>query len=404
MISVEKASERILKCISVLPAEDIGLGEARGRVLARNIVARRTQPPVDFSAMDGYAVRAEDCTNIPRKLHCIGEAPAGSRFDGTIGINQTVRIFTGGPIPSGADAVVLQENAVAEEEFITINAKPNLGQYIRKAGLDFESGKDVILAGRPLSVRDIGLAASMNHPWISVRRRPQISILATGDEIVRPGEPLGESQIVSSNSISLKAFVETCGAIGINLGIANDDTTSLEAMLAGALGSDLLITTGGISVGDYDLVRQTLLSSGLEVDFWKVAMRPGKPVMFGTLGAVPVLGLPGNPVSAMVCSLIFVRPIIQKLLGIEGQLEDDDLAILSTPLPANDLRQDYLRAKLNLTSHGVLTVTPFQKQDSSMVSLLASSDCLIVREPHAPAALVGDKVAILKFPKGMDRF
>ena len=404
MISVEKASERILKCFSVLPAEDIGLDEARGRVLARNIVARRTQPPIDFSAMDGYAVRLKDCKNIPFKLRCIGEAPAGSRFDGTIGLNETIRIFTGGPIPSGADAVVLQENATAKGDFITINVKPDPGQYIRKAGLDFESGKDEILAGHPLGVRDIGLAAAMNHPWISVRRRPRISILATGDEIVRPGDPLGESQIISSNSISLKAFVETCGAIGINLGIASDDTTHLETMFAGALGSDLLITTGGISVGDYDLVRQTLLANGLEADFWKVAMRPGKPVMFGMLGAVPVLGLPGNPVSAMVCSLIFVRPIIEKLLGIEDRLEDKGFAILSSPLPPNDLRQDYLRAKLYSASDSVLKVKPFQKQDSSMVSLLASSDCLIVREPHAPAALIGDKVAILRFPKGMDRF
>jgi molybdopterin molybdotransferase len=404
MISVQEASDRILKWFSVLPAEDIGLDKARGRVLAKNIISRRTQPPVDLSAMDGYAVRTEDCTNIPIKLRCIGEAPAGSSFNGTIGFNEAVRIFTGGPIPLGADAVVLQEDSVAINETVAINEKPNLGQYIRKAGLDFKAGKDKILAGCSLSVRDIGLAAAMNHPWVSVRRRPRISILATGDEIVRPGEPLGESQIVSSNSISLKTFVEICGGVGINLGIANDDTTSIEAMLAGASGSDLLITTGGISVGDYDLVRQALVSKGLEVDFWKVAMRPGKPVMFGTLGSVPVLGLPGNPVSAMVCSLIFVRPIIEKLLGLVRQVEDEATATLSTPLPPNDLRQDYLRAKLHFAPDGVLTVTAFQKQDSSMVSLLASSDCLIVREPYAPAALTGDKVAILVFPKGMERF
>jgi len=404
MISVKEASDRILKALSPVPAEDIGLDKARGRVLAKDIVARRTQPPADFSAMDGYAVRAEDCKNIPLKLHCIGESPAGSRFDGKIGANETIRIFTGGPIPLGADAVVLQENVVAKNAFVTINEKPSLGQYIRKAGLDFEADKDVILAGRPLSVRDIGLAAAMNHPWVSVRRRPRVSILATGDEIVRPGEPLGESQIVSSNSIALKAFVEICGGTGINLGIVNDDTTNLEAILAGASGSDLLITTGGVSVGDYDLVRKTLLSKGLEIDFWKVAMRPGKPVMFGTLGAVPVLSLPGNPVSAMVCSLVFVKPSIEKLLGVVEQSGDKTFAVLSTPLLANDLRQDYLRAKLHMGNDGVLTVTPFQKQDSSMVSLLAASDCLIVREPHSPAALAGDKVAILQFPKGMDSF
>ena len=266
--------------------------------------------------------------------------------------------------------------------------------------MDFTAGVEQILPGKFLKVRDIGLAAAMNHPWVSVRRRPIITILATGDEIVRPGEPLNENQIVSSNSICLKAFVENCGAIGINLGIANDNTSALDRMIGGAVGSDLLITTGGISVGDYDLVRKTLLSKGLAVDFWKVAMRPGKPVMFGKLGRVPVLGLPGNPVSALVCSLIFVKPIIEKLLGIVESNIEKSYATLASPLPANDQRQDYLRAKIYSDKKGALTVAPFPKQDSSMVSLLASSDCLIVRAPRAQKALEGERVEIVTFPLG----
>ena len=400
MITVQEAKDKILTSFSELPAEDISLDMAVGRVLAKALVARRTQPPRDLSSMDGYAVRCQDFSKLPLDLCCIGEAPAGTMFEGSVGPGETVRIFTGGPVPSGADAVVLQEDTTANNECITVTEKPAPGQYIRRAGLDFAAGVDQILPGRFLKVRDIGLAAAMNHPWVSVRRRPIITILATGDEIVRPGEPLNQNQIVSSNSICLKAFVENCGAIGINLGIAKDDTSTLDRMIGGAIGSDLLITTGGISVGDYDLVRQTLLSKGLAVDFWKVAMRPGKPVMFGKLGRVPVLGLPGNPVSALVCSLIFVKPIIEKLLGILAPDIEKSYATLTKALPANDQRQDYLRAKLSSDQKGALTVTPFPKQDSSMISLLACSDCLIVRAPRAQEALEGERVEILTFPKG----
>ena len=404
MISVQEAKDKIVKSFAKLPAEDISLDNALGRVLAKPIVARRTQPPCDLSAMDGYAVRCQDFAKLPYNLNCVGEAPAGGMFEGTVGPGEAVRIFTGGPIPSGADAVVLQENTTITDQFVVISKKPIPGQYIRRAGLDFTVGVDQILPGRFLKVRDIGLAAAMNHPWISVSRRPTITILATGDEIVRPGEQLNKNQIVSSNSIALKAFVENCGAIGINLGIANDDTSTLDRMIGGAAGSDLLITTGGISVGEYDLVRQTLLSKGLQVDFWKVAMRPGKPVMFGQLGPVPVLGLPGNPVSALICSLIFVKPIIEKLLGFTAVNTEKSYATLAEPLPANDQRQDYLRAKLNTDKEGSLAVTPFSKQDSSMVSLLASSDCLIIRAPNAPRAVEGDRVKIMMFPKGTSAF
>tara|TARA_Y100000588_G_C14220516_1_gene910771 strand:- start:471 stop:1685 length:1215 start_codon:yes stop_codon:yes gene_type:complete len=404
MISVQKARDKLLASFTELPAEDISLDKSLGRVLAKAIIARRTQPPTDLSAMDGYAVRCRDFCKLPSEGRCIGEAPAGNMFEGTIGPGEVVRIFTGGPIPSGADAVVLQEDTLINDQCVTITEKPTPGQYIRKAGLDFQEGVDQIFPGRFMKVRDIGLAAAMNHPWISVRRRPIITILATGDEIVRPGEPLGPSQIVSSNSISLKAFVENCGATGINLGIANDDPSTLDTMIAGAAGSDLLITTGGISVGDYDLVRQTLLSKGLTVDFWKVAMRPGKPVMFGKLGPVPVLGLPGNPVSALVCSLIFVKPIIEKMLGVSVSNSERSYATLTIPLPPNDEREDFLRAKTNFNKEEGLTVTPFPKQDSSMVSLLASSDCLVVRAPNAKKASEGETVEIIMFPAGSTGF
>ena len=402
MISVEDARQRILSSFKPLPHEDVAISEALGRVLARDIQARRTQPPTDISAMDGYAARSSDLSNIPKTLKMIGESPAGGSFGGTVRQNETVRIFTGGPLPQGADTVVIQENTVANGELISVKESAKAGQYVRKAGLDFNEGEIGLRAGRILSARDIALAAAMNFPWLPVYRKPRIAILATGDEIVRPGDPIGPNQIVSSNAIALQAFIEVCGGFSVDLGISPDKTEALLQMANGARGTDLLITTGGVSVGDHDLVHEALRSAGLKVNFSKVAMRPGKPVMFGDLNGIPVLCLPGNPVSALVCALVFLYPALKCLLGIpsdEGTLTEQ--VRLASFLAQNDHRQDYLRATLERTSDGVLWADPYERQDSSMISLLSKAECLIFRPPNAPAAQVGDVVEVINFPTGL---
>ena len=295
MIPVAEAVARIAAAFSPLPAETVPLAAAHGRVLAADVVARITQPPFAVSAMDGYAARAADVADPPTTLRQIGSVPAGARFEGTVGPSETVRIFTGAPVPDGADTIVIQENAEADGDAITVRAGAPAGRYIRPAGLDFRAGEVGVPAGRRLDARAIGLAAAMNQPWLTVRRKPRIALLATGDEIVMPGEPLGANQIVSSNTHALRAVVEGCGGEAIDLGIARDDEDSLVRLAAGARGADLLITTGGASVGEHDLIRDALKDEGLALDFWKIAMRPGKPLMFGTVGGTRLLGLPGNP-------------------------------------------------------------------------------------------------------------
>ncbi|PPR35038.1 MAG: Molybdopterin molybdenumtransferase [Alphaproteobacteria bacterium MarineAlpha9_Bin5] len=404
MISVDEARTRILSSFEPLPPEDVGLDEALGRVLAQDVRARRTQPPTAISSMDGYAARSADLSEAPKVLKQVGKAPAGGAFSGVVGPNETVRIFTGGPIPDGADTIVIQENTESEGDRITVRVSAKAGQYIRNAGLDFNTGEVGLSSGKILTARDISLAAAMDFPWLTVYRKPRIAILATGDEVVRPGEPIGPNQIVSSNAIALQAFVKICGGTAINLGISPDKADTLRKMANGARGSDLLVTTGGISVGEHDLVRQALNSSGLKVDFWRVAMRPGKPVMYGQLGGVPVLGLPGNPVSVMVCALVFLSPVLNCLLGLpndNGAVIEK--AFLASPLSKNDRRQDYLRATLTRHKDGSLWAQPFERQDSSMISLLAKAQCLIIRVPNAAAADAGQTVEVMRFPSGLAR-
>ncbi|MBM3573207.1 MAG: molybdopterin molybdotransferase MoeA, partial [Alphaproteobacteria bacterium] len=318
MISVAEALARVTRDLHAVEAEQVSVADALGRVLAENVTARVTQPPAAVSAMDGYAVRASDVARVPAQLTVIGHVPAGASFSGTVGPGQAVRIFTGAPVPAGADAIVIQEDvdANAGSPTITVREGAPAGRYIRPAGLDFKAGEVGLKSGRVLTVRDVGLAAAMNRPWLSVRRRPRVAILATGDEIVRPGDPIGPAQIVSSNGFALAAFVLACGGTPIDLGIARDSLDSLKEAAAGARGADLLLTTGGASVGEHDLVQQALGQKGLTLDFWRIAMRPGKPLMFGRFGATPMLGLPGNPVSTIVCALLFLRPALEKLLGI----------------------------------------------------------------------------------------
>ncbi|NNG02811.1 MAG: molybdopterin molybdotransferase MoeA [Inquilinus sp.] len=403
MISVEEAERRILAGFEVLPAELVALPEALGRVLAADVASRITQPWAAVSAMDGYAVRAADIDPVPAVLTQIGSVPAGASFDGSVGPGQCVRIFTGAPLPAGADTIVIQEDADADGDQVTVREGAALGTYVRPAGLDFAAGDVLLEAGRLLTARDIGLAAAMNHPWLRVRRRPRVAILATGDEIVMPGEPVGPSQIVSSNGPALAALVTACGGTPVGLGVARDERESLIAMAAGAAGCDLLLTTGGASVGEHDLIREVLGDAGLELDFWKIAMRPGKPLMFGRIGATPMLGLPGNPVSSMVCALLFVRPALLRLLGVARPEPLTATAILGRDLPANDRRQDYLRGRLERDDAGRPVATPFDLQDSSVFSGLAAADCLVVRPPHAPPAKAGDTVPAIGFPAGTAR-
>jgi molybdopterin molybdotransferase len=398
VISVDEALGRILAGLAdrtPVAAEDILLSDGLGRVLAEDVRARVTQPPAAMSAMDGWAVRAADVATVPATLRRIGAVPAGARFDGQVGPGETVRIFTGAPVPDGADAIVIQEDADQDGDRVVVREGAATGTYIRPAGLDFVAGAVGLTAGRRLTARDIGLAAAMNHPWLRVRRRPRVAILATGDEIVRPGDPIGPNQIVSSNALALSALVRSVGGDPIMLGIAPDESAALRRMAAGAQGADLLVTTGGASVGEHDLVRSGLAADGLELDFWSIAMRPGKPLMFGRLGAVPLLGLPGNPVSSLVCGMVFLKPALEALLGLARAQEPRQTARLATDLKANDRRQDYLRARLQLDADDGRQVIPFAKQDSSMLSPLAQADCLVVRPPHAPAAPAGTPVEII---------
>jgi len=400
MISVEQAQRQICEAFRPLPAEQVGLADALGRVLAEDVTARLSHPPFAVSAMDGYAVRGADVTKVPVRLRLVGTAPAGGRYEGRVGPGEAVRILTGGPLPDGADSIVIQENARRDGGTVELTAVAEPGRHIRAKGQDFEEGKTLLRAGARLTARDIGLAAAANRPWLKLRRRPRVAILSTGDELSMPGEPLGPAGIVGSNGLALSAFVRACGGVPTDLGIARDDSGVLANMLEGATGADLLITTGGASVGDHDLVQDALAARGMKLAFWKIAMRPGKPVMFGELGGTPVLGLPGNPVSALVTALIFVKPAFAVM---EGRPVEDDTenAILGADLKANDLRQDYLRARLDRNAEGRLVATPMERQDSAMMAFLALADGLVIRSPHAPPAKAGDIVKILPFRRDL---
>ena len=397
MLSVEDALQRIVAAVAPLPAETVTVAAALGRVLAEDLHARTSQPPSDVSAMDGYALRANDlqAQNIPARLTVIGESAAGRSFAGALGPGQAIRIFTGAALPEGADTVVIQEEATREGEEVLIEAVSELGAYVRPKGLDFREGELGLPAGQVMSARDIGLAAAMNRPWLQVHRRPRVSVIASGDELVMPGEPLGADQIISSNSLSLSAFLKASGAEPHLLGIAADDRGAIAHLIDAAKGSDLVLISGGASVGDHDLVRHVLDDKNVELGFWKIAMRPGKPMIFGRLHGTPLLGLPGNPVSAMVCATVFARAAINVMLGLPPQPAILPSARLLEPLPENDRRQDYLRASLSLAQDGTAEVTPFSRQDSSMLRTLCQSDCLIVRPPFAEALPAGARVSIL---------
>lgn len=380
------------------PAETLALAHCAGRVLAGDVAALRTQPPFANSAMDGYAARAADL-EPGKELKVIGESAAGRGFSGPIGPGETVRIFTGAPIPDGADVILIQEHAEGVGGPVIRVTKPaSRGQFIRPAGLDFETGEILLKAGRRLDSAALGLAAAAGHPTLSVRRKPLVAILATGDELVLPGEPVGPDQIVASNSFALAALIEQAGGTALDLGIARDNHPDLAAKIDAARngGADVLITLGGASVGEHDLVQAALKAQGMELGFWKIAMRPGKPMMMGRLGTVVALGLPGNPVSSIVCGHLFAMPLVEALLGIDDPERDrSEPAILAVDLPANDERQDYLRATVE-TIDGERRVRPFTKQDSSMLANLSRAEALVIRPAFAEAAKAGDPCRIIR--------
>jgi molybdopterin molybdotransferase len=395
MLSVRDAHARIIAAFEPLPPEMVSIADAAGRVLADTPAARLTQPPADLSAMDGYAVRAEDVPAAPATLRLVGQAPAGGSYDHALKPGETVRIFTGGPLPMGADSIVIQEDTKAEADRITILEEPRIGRHVRKAGLDFAAGEGPVQAGRRLTARDVALIAAMNVPWLSVRRKPRVAILSTGDELVMPGEPVGRNRIVSSSGIAVAALVRAWGGEPILFDIARDDAALIEQRIAAGAQHDLLITLGGASVGDHDLVQAALKAQGFTMDFWRIAMRPGKPLMFAARARARVLGLPGNPVSTMVCSLMFVKPAMERMLGQSGDLIATIPARLAVDLKPNDTREDYVRSKLMPGKDGVPLVEPHPVQDSSMLSVLAASDALLVRPAHDAPRKAGDTVQVI---------
>ena len=398
LMPVAEALARVLKDAVPLPVEDLPLAQAHGRVLAQDVPALRTQPPSDVSAMDGYAVRAADVAAVPAVLRVIGEVAAGRPFSGTVGGGEAARIFTGGVLPQGADTVVIQENTTRDQDRVMVKSPASFGRNVRPKGLDFAAGAVLLAKGRRLSDRDLALAAAMNHPTLPVHRAPRIAVLATGDELVLPGASPSASEIVYSNGFATMALARREGCEVADLGIAPDRLPETVASVRRAResGADILVTSGGASVGDYDLVQKALVDEGLSLSFWKIAMRPGRPMLHGRLGDMHVLGLPGNPVSSYVCGFLFLVPLIRRLAGRTDIERAAERAVLGCDLPENDERADYLRATLKSAPGGEAIATPFPVQDSSMLAPLAQADCLLIREPNAPPARAGSPCTILK--------
>ncbi|MBM6581454.1 molybdopterin molybdotransferase MoeA [Microvirga sp. BT689] len=412
LISVEDALSRVLASVEKpLATEHVPLTACAGRTLADDVSARRDQPPFPASAMDGYAVRSADVAQAPSRLRVIGTSAAGSRFSGTVGAMQGVRIFTGAPVPDGADAVVLQEDTDRAGDLVVVKEAARPNRHIRPAGLDFRAGDILLQAGLRLDSRHIALAAAMGYGTLPVHRRPKVAILATGDELVRAGELVGPDQITASSLPATILMAEKAGAEAIDLGIARDNLEVLEERIQAARDADILVTLGGASVGEHDLVQKALIRQGMNLGFWRVALRPGKPLMHGRLGSTLLLGLPGNPVSSLVCAVLFLIPAIRALLGDQNAAVDPtEDAILGADLPPNRERQDYMRASLTLqdlplslaqgpTRLMLPVAMPHLLQDSSMLSILERSDALLVRPPHAPAASTGEPCRIIRLER-----
>jgi molybdopterin molybdotransferase len=400
LLSVADALARILKDVAPIgDCETTPLALARGRTLAKDLVAKRTQPPVAMSAMDGYALRAQDLAAPGSRVKLVGESAAGHAYDAALPPGETVRIFTGAPVPQGADAILLQEDASVEGALIGASAPPLPGRHIRTAGLDFTEGVTALRAGARLGPAELALAAAINHPLLPVVRRPRVAILASGDELVPPGAAPAPAQIISCNPYAIAAIVENAGGKAIDLGIFRDDIAELEKGFAAAreAQADILVTIGGASVGDHDLLRPALAKQGMRLDFWRIAMRPGKPLIHGSLGETRILGLPGNPVAAIVCALVFLAPLVRALQGDPSAGDDpSEAAVAGADLAPNKGRRDYMRAKLEKDSQGRLVATPHWLQDSSLLTELVQSQALLIREIGAPAMKSGDPCRILR--------
>lgn len=397
LLPVNEALERLLDGAAPREGEIVAIAEASGRVLAEDVHALRTQPPFDATAMDGYAVRAADVESVPVTLQVIGDAPAGRRYEGSVGAGQAVRIFTGAPMPPGANTIVIQENARRlDERSVEIVETVAAGRHIRRMGLDFAAGDLLLQKGRLLDAGAVSLAAAANHARLPVIKKPLLAIIATGDELLPPGGEPGPDQIVASNSFGVAAIAASVGARVLDLGIVADSRPAIAARIRHALdlGADVVVTLGGASVGDHDLTNEALLAEGMTLDFWKIAMRPGKPLMFGRRERTRFLGLPGNPVASLVCSHLFLKPLLSQLGGRQYR-PDICEAALDRPMAANDLRQDYVRAVLR-DGPGGLRATPFEVQDSSMLKTFADANGLIIREPFAPPAAVGTLCSVLR--------
>ncbi|HWT58191.1 MAG TPA: gephyrin-like molybdotransferase Glp [Rhizobium sp.] len=391
LLPVAEALSRLLsRATPVAASETLPLAEAEGRVLAIDLKSGITQPPFDASAMDGYALRRDDAPEPGAVLKVIGTSAAGHGFEGGVGKGEAVRIFTGAPVPAGADSVLLQEDAETIEDGVRTNFPVRQGQHVRPRGQDFAEGEAVLVAGTVLDFSRLTVAAGMNRPDVEVLKRPLIAILATGDELLPPGSTPGPSQIIASNTFGIAALARKAGADVLDLGIVPDNKARITAAIdkARAAEADVIVTLGGASVGDHDLVQATLIEAGMQLDFWRIAMRPGKPLMVGSFDETHVLGLPGNPVSSLVCSLLFLEPLIRKLASLPP-VRREAMVEAATPLRANDHRQDYIRAKLSKSAAGNWLAEPFGKQDSSMMKVFAQADCLIIRPPHAPELPAG---------------
>lgn len=398
LIPVEEALRRLLEGARPLDrTETLPLGNAADRILAAPLAARLTQPPFDNSAMDGYAVRADDVAELGRRLRVIGESAAGRGFAGTLGAGEAVRIFTGAPVPDGADAVLLQEDMEKlDGHFIENRFVLAKGRHIRPRGQDFLEGEEVMPTGALLDAGNLVVAAAMNHAEVKVFCKPLVAIIATGDELVQVGDQPDPHQIIASSVFGVSHLARQAGADVMDCGIVPDSRKAIEAAVDGAqsAGADIIVTLGGASVGDHDLVQAALVAAGMQLDFWRIAMRPGKPLMVGSLGAARVIGLPGNPVSSMVCALLFLEPLVAHLAHRPSP-HRRSTAVTATDLTANDQRQDYLRATLRRRDDGALEARSFGKQDSSQMKIFARSDCLIIRPPHAPALEAGAPCPIL---------
>ena len=398
LLPVAEALEKILAGATPLPVVEMPLSEALGRVLARDLAARRTQPPAAVSAMDGYAVRGADVAKAPAMLDVIAEVAAGRPFAGEIGPGQATRIFTGGVMPKGADTVVIQENTTHDGGRVTVKSVTETGRNVRREGIDFRAGDKLLTKGTRLTDRDLMLAAAMNYPTVPVHRAPRVAVLGTGDELVMPGTEPGPGEIVYSNGFALAALARSAGAEVEELGVSRDTIPSIAQKIRAARehGADVLLISGGASVGDHDLVQRALTQENLKLSFWRIAMRPGRPMMHGVLDGMQVLGVPGNPVSSYVCSFLFLVPLLRKLSGRADLMHPHFNAKLGRDLAENDERADYLRATLDKGADGELTATPVMAQDSSLMANLSKADCLLIREPHAPAAATGSHCVILK--------